>query len=124
MQRIIKISHGETRMQAWRLAEPVDFELCNGEHIAIVGPNGGGKTMLVDMITGRHPLIGNGIEYDFHPSKKNKDGTNTTLTKTRPRPANFSKTHSMKQEKTRRNAGLCKTVYIHCSISGMPSTNT
>lgn len=70
MQRIIKISHGETRMQAWRLAEPVDFELCNGEHIAIVGPNGGGKTMLVDMITGRHPLIGNGIEYDFRPSKK------------------------------------------------------
>lgn len=70
MQRIIKICHGVTRMPAWRLAEPVEFELCVGEHIAIVGPNGGGKTMFVDMVTGRHPLIGDSIEYDFRPSTK------------------------------------------------------
>ena len=43
MQKVIKIEKGVTRMPEWRMAEPVDFELCDAEHIAIVGPNGGGK---------------------------------------------------------------------------------
>lgn len=70
MQRIIKIANGVTRMPGWRMAEPVNFELCDGEHIAIIGANGGGKTMFIDIVTGRHPIIGNGIEYDFSPSLK------------------------------------------------------
>ena len=57
-------------MPEWRLAEPVDFQLCGGEHIAIVGPNGGGKSMFVDMLTGRHPLLMNPPQYDFAPSTK------------------------------------------------------
>ena len=57
-------------MPAWRLAKPVDFCLCDGEHIAIVGPNGGGKSMLVDIITGAHPLLMHDPEYDFSPSAK------------------------------------------------------
>ena len=57
-------------MPDWRLREPAQFELCDGEHIAIVGPNGGGKTMLVDMITCAHPLVMNDPEYDFRPSEK------------------------------------------------------
>ena len=44
MQKIINIEQGVTRMPAWRLAEPVDFCLCDGEHFAVVGPNGGGRS--------------------------------------------------------------------------------
>ena len=67
---IIRITQGVCRMPQCRLAKPVDFELLDGEHLAIVGANASGKTMLVDMLVGRYPLIGNGAEYDFTPSTK------------------------------------------------------
>lgn len=70
MQKTIKITHGVPRMPSWRMAEPVDFEASADEHIAIVGPNGGGKSMLVDIIVGRHPLLLDSPQYDFAPSKK------------------------------------------------------
>ncbi len=70
MQKIINITEGVARMPQWRMAEPVNFELDADEHIAIVGPNGGGKSMLVDIIIGRHPLLMRDPEYDFAPSTK------------------------------------------------------
>jgi molybdate transport system ATP-binding protein len=70
MQKIINIKQGVTRMPAWRLAKSVDFCLCDGEHIAVVGPNGGGKSMLIDIITGAHPLLMHDPEYNFSPSVK------------------------------------------------------
>ncbi|MCH4148073.1 MAG: ATP-binding cassette domain-containing protein [Prevotella sp.] len=69
-QRIIRIENGITRMPEWRMAEPVNFEACEGEQIAIVGPNGGGKSLLGDILVGRHPLLLHAPEYDFTPSKK------------------------------------------------------
>lgn len=66
---IIRITNGVVRMPSWRMAEPVNFEACDGEQIAIVGPNGGGKTMLVSIITGSHPLLLHDPEYNFAPSK-------------------------------------------------------
>ena len=70
MQKIISIKGGTVRMPEWRLASPVDFETLDGEHIAIVGDNAGGKTMLVDIITGSHPLMMQEPHYDFSPSTK------------------------------------------------------
>lgn len=70
MQKIISVKNGVTRHPDWRMAEPVNFEAVDGEQIAIVGPNGGGKSMLVDIIVGRHPLLMHDPEYDFSPSTK------------------------------------------------------
>ena len=57
-------------MPSWRMAQPVSFTLCSDEHIAIVGPNGGGKSMLVDILTGAHALLPlHPVRYDFSPSK-------------------------------------------------------
>ena len=65
---IINVKDGVVRMPEWRMAEPVNFTLNDGEQIAIVGPNGGGKTMLVNILTGSHPLLMHDPEYDFSPS--------------------------------------------------------
>ncbi len=70
MQATIKIESGVARMPKWRMAKPVDFEALSGEHIAIVGANGCGKTMLVDILVGRHPLLGADPDYDFSPSSR------------------------------------------------------
>ena len=70
MQTIIKITQGTPRKEEWRMAAPVDFETSDGQHIAIIGANGSGKSMFVDMITGRHPLLHNQAVYDFRPSDK------------------------------------------------------
>ena len=53
------------------MAEPVDFQLMEGEQLAIVGDNGAGKSMLIDLITGAHPILDDGkgsyLRYDFSP---------------------------------------------------------
>ena len=67
---VISFSSAIPRMPEWRMAQPVNFQLSNGEHIAIVGPNGSGKSMLVDIIIGRHPLLMQEPQYDFSPSTK------------------------------------------------------
>ncbi len=67
---IIKVNNGVCRMPEWRMAEPVNFESRNGEHIAIIGPNAGGKTRLVNIIMGKYPLLMHDVEYDFRPSTK------------------------------------------------------
>ena len=70
MQATIRITDGIARMPKWRMAEPVNFEALDGEHIAIVGPNGGGKSMLADILIGRHPLLMRDPAYDFRPSTR------------------------------------------------------
>lgn len=48
------------------MPEPVTLDIYEGEQVAILGPNGSGKTQLVEILTGRWPLLyGNEIQYDF-----------------------------------------------------------
>ena len=57
-------------MPQTRMRRPVDFELEADQHIAIVGPNGGGKSCLLDLITGKNILMQGRLEYDFGPGVK------------------------------------------------------
>ena len=61
----IKIRNARARKPEWSMAEPVDFTLEEGEHIAIIGRNGSGKSMFVDMLTGRHPVYPGMVTYSF-----------------------------------------------------------
>ena len=63
--KTICVKNAMARKPEWSMAEPVDFTLEEGEHIAIVGRNGAGKSMFVDIITGRHPAFPNMVTYGF-----------------------------------------------------------
>lgn len=61
----IDIQNGVTRHPDYRMAEPVNMHIGDGEQIAIVGENAAGKSRLVDILTGRYPLLLNEVHYDF-----------------------------------------------------------
>ena len=65
---IIEIKNGVTRHPDYRMAEPVNLCIGEGEQIAIVGDNAAGKSRLVDIITQRYPLLLNEVHFDFSPS--------------------------------------------------------
>ena len=69
MKPVISITQGVTKMPEWRLEEPVNFSLNEQEHLAIVGNNGAGKSMFIDMVTGRHPVFPQMISYHFKNNK-------------------------------------------------------
>ena len=69
MQHIIQITDGVTRHPLYRFKSPINLDILAGEQIAIVGDNGAGKSMLVDVITGKHALLMTEVKYDFAPSK-------------------------------------------------------
>lgn len=64
MSKII-IENALGRMPLTRMKSPVNFSLLDDEHVAIVGPNGGGKSCLLDLITGKNLLMEGRVEYDF-----------------------------------------------------------
>ena len=63
--KTIEMVNARARKPEWSMAEPVNFCLEEGEHIAIVGRNGAGKSMFVDMLTGRHPAFPDLVKYAF-----------------------------------------------------------
>ena len=67
-QHTIQLNEGIARNPLVRLAAPASLDLLDGEHLAIVGPNGGGKTHFVNLLTGRYPLLKDTLSYDFRPS--------------------------------------------------------
>lgn len=70
MQKIIEIKDGVTRHPDYRMAEPVNLVINEGEQVAIVGENAAGKSRLVDIIISKFPLLLNEVHYDFAPSAK------------------------------------------------------
>lgn len=68
MQKVIEIKDGIARKPEWRMKTPVNFELLSGEQLAVIGKNASGKSMFIDMLTGKHPLVSdNSLKYDFSP---------------------------------------------------------
>lgn len=65
---MIKITNGITRHPDWRMAEPINLEIRQGEQIAIAGDNAAGKSRLIEVLTGHFPLLMNEVKYDFSPS--------------------------------------------------------
>lgn len=53
---IIEIKGATPRIDSLRFNHPVNWEVNENEHWAIIGPNGGGKTLLVDILLGKYAL--------------------------------------------------------------------
>lgn len=69
MQPVIEIVNGIARHPDHRMANPIDFCLAKGEQMAIVGDNASGKSMLVETLIGKWPLLyGNEVQYYFGQS--------------------------------------------------------
>ena len=62
---LIKVSKAVPRHPDFPVAAPIDFEMNDGETIAICGENGSGKTLLVNIITGALPLREGTVEYNI-----------------------------------------------------------
>ena len=67
-QNRLEVKGGVARNPLVRLKKPIDLEIGQGEHIAIIGPNGVGKSILVDTLLGKYPLKEGRLSYDFSPS--------------------------------------------------------
>lgn len=67
-KKIIRITNGVARHPDWRMAEPINLEILEGEQVVIVGDNAAGKSRLVEVLTGHYPLLMNEVAFDFSPS--------------------------------------------------------
>lgn len=62
---IISLKDGILREEGLRFGLPMNFTLVEGEHIAIVGVNGSGKTILIETLLGERFLKSGRLEYGF-----------------------------------------------------------
>ena len=66
---LIILHQAVTINPAWALRSPVTLTIEQGEQVAIIGRNGSGKTLLAEMIAGRHPIRGKAPLYPFPPEE-------------------------------------------------------
>lgn len=64
-RQTITITCGITCDTRFRMGAPVDLTILEGEHLAIVGDNAAGKSMLVDILLRRRPLRYDQPKYNF-----------------------------------------------------------
>ncbi len=76
MKNVIEIVDGVTRQPQYHLPKPINIAIAQGEQIAIIGRNGAGKSIIVGVMTGAHPLRGTGVEYSFPESESQRVSDN------------------------------------------------
>ncbi|MCR5003125.1 MAG: ATP-binding cassette domain-containing protein [Bacteroidales bacterium] len=63
MSYTIKLTDAVAREESISLREPVNLTIGSDENVAIVGRNGSGKSLLVDMMTGKSMAFGDHLEH-------------------------------------------------------------
>ncbi len=76
MKNVVEIKDGVTRQPQYHLPNPINIAIAPHEQVAIVGSNGAGKSVIVGVITGAHPLRGTGVEYSFPDSESQRVSDN------------------------------------------------
>ena len=67
MPSVIELQSCQSIHPDFKMAGPVSLSIGRGECVALVGANGSGKSKLVDMLLGGHPLCAGTRSYDFSP---------------------------------------------------------
>ncbi|MEV7802216.1 ATP-binding cassette domain-containing protein [Microbispora sp. NPDC088329] len=70
---VLSLTDAELRRGERVLWSGLDLELRRGEFIAILGPNGSGKTSLLHAILGRLPLSAGALLINGHPPRRGSD---------------------------------------------------
>ncbi|MFI7037766.1 metal ABC transporter ATP-binding protein [Microbispora rosea] len=70
---VLTLTHAELRRGERVLWSGLDLELCRGEFIAVLGPNGSGKTSLLHAILGQLPLSAGTLLIDGRPPRRGSD---------------------------------------------------
>ncbi len=63
-QTLIEIREAVPRFEHLRFFEPINWRLEEKQHWAIIGPNGGGKTLFLDILLGKHALKSGKVSYN------------------------------------------------------------
>ena len=61
---MIDIRDAVLRNPEFNFREPISLTIEKGEHIAFIGPNGGGKSVMAQMLAGKYPLKKGSVVYD------------------------------------------------------------
>ncbi len=76
MKNLIEIINGEARQPQYKLAAPINIAIAPAEHVAIVGENGSGKSVVIGAMMGAIPLKEFGAQYNFEGRDSNKVSEN------------------------------------------------
>jgi len=65
MNTLIQLNEVVLRHPDVQFSEPISWQIQSGEHWAVIGPNGSGKTVFIDTLTGKYALRSGTREYPF-----------------------------------------------------------